>query len=99
MGSTFSQPMRHWRLKRKNLDLRKCIFSSRTLICVNSFNSQFINLFSQHVTAPAMASVTAVLTEVAAVSVKRGGRVNTANQKSVRAGFTTWKTVLNVLDY
>lgn len=67
--------------------------SSSTLLCVNSF----INLFSQRVTAPAMASVTAAWTVMAAVSVKRGGRVNTANQKSVRAGFT-WKTVLNVLD-
>lgn len=72
--------------------------SSSTLLCVNSFNSQFINLFSQRVTAPAVASVMTAWTVMAAVSVKRGGRVNTANQKSVRAGFT-WKTVLNEWDY
>lgn len=54
--------------------------------------------FSQHVTAPAMANVMMVWMVMAAVSVKRGGLVNTVNQKSVRAGFT-WKTVLNILDY
>lgn len=44
-----------------------------------------------------MASVIAAWMVMAAVSVMRGGRVNTANQKSVRAGFT-WKTLSNVLD-
>lgn len=70
---------------------------STTQHCANSYNEQFIHLFSQHVTAPAMASVIAAWTVMAAVSVKRGGRVNTANQKSVRAGLT-WKALSNVLD-